>query len=266
MGWGPAMKRNTGVAFRLSVFLSVVLIMLWRLIAVEGRQARLNEELLDAVNRENAPVAIGLLRSGADPNCCADLEGPVYQCFRALFFRAARPIAGDPPLLISLSCRRTARAARVPIEQPELVEELLSRGARATVVDRYGYSPLRYAIESGKTGTVRLLLRHGADPKTDDAGNVLCDAIISRADPAIVEMLFRYGADPNRACDDSTPLGWALRKSDCPNVSILLAHKADPNKTTYFGQDFGYLRPLEYAVRVHLKSSAEMLSKAGAAR
>ena len=93
--------------------------------------------------------------------------------------------AGDTPLHIAAAAY-----------QPEIVEQLLSRGANASARNRRGAEPLHYAADGApgspwwnpqaQQAVVGLLIRAGADPNTEDKAGVtpLHRAVRARCSPA----------------------------------------------------------------------------------
>jgi len=121
-----------------------------------------------------------LLEHGSDPNICPSEIGSssydhvvpplsaVASCGKNALVRIL--IKFGARLDHADSCGRTAlhfaimESTKNDTSTAEIL--LLSAGADANVMDKYGYSPLYLACERGKTELVNLLLSRGANPTT----------------------------------------------------------------------------------------------------
>ncbi|HEY0831806.1 MAG TPA: ankyrin repeat domain-containing protein [Candidatus Dormibacteraeota bacterium] len=115
--------------------------------------------------------------------------------------------AGDTPLHIAAAAHR-----------PEMVAELLARGANVRAINRRGAQPLHYAVDGGpgsplwnpaaQRETVAALLSAGADPNAVDKNGTapLHRAVRNRCATAVAALL-EGGADPmKRNGSGSTPM------------------------------------------------------------
>jgi ankyrin repeat protein len=115
----------------------------------------------------------------------------------------ARSTAGNTPLLLAARPARSYRA----------VQLLLDRGADARATNRYGASTLMAAAAGGDADSVRLLLRHGADPN---------------ARPAFDQAGFLFGGG-------RSPLMWAAFRGDLTVMNLLVDAGADVNLPGLYG-------------------------------
>ncbi|KAH0322878.1 hypothetical protein KCU71_g3353, partial [Aureobasidium melanogenum] len=126
--------------------------------------------IVACMGRQTTEYLKFLLDAGADPNQDPDVATYPLALVAALY---------HDPDVIDLLLRHGARlehsgslAAAARLGNEPMIRRLLDRGAR---LDNDGYSlgartsPLHVAVESGRIGVVRILLRHGADPAVTDA-------------------------------------------------------------------------------------------------
>lgn len=107
-----------------------------------------------------------LLAAGADPD------------------RASGPGASDLPLCGAACGGHT-----------EVVEALLSAGARPDLREEFGFTALRWAVGLGHAATVELLLAHGADPLLPGPqGEAMLVLAARRGSPRTVRALLAHGA------------------------------------------------------------------------
>ncbi|KAK7867803.1 hypothetical protein R5R35_001215 [Gryllus longicercus] len=106
------------------------------------------------------------------------------------------------------------------------VRRLIHSGAYVNYTDRYGSTPLVYAVFNDHADVVSLLLQRGADVNAVNlAGNSALHWAAMR-DPSgrCVELLVRAGADVNaRDLYGATPLHWAAQCNNEEAVRALLA-------------------------------------------
>lgn len=95
--------------------------------------------------------------------------------------------------------------------------------------DKYGRTPLSYAVQGGKIGIVSRLLDSGAKPNSEDGK---CRTPLSYAAtasfPRIVKMLLSRGAYINLEAPNGSPLVGAIMAGSMESVRVLLEHGADP--------------------------------------
>ena len=115
----------------------------------------------------------------------------------------------------------------------ELVAELLERGAKADVTNKYGSSPLARSREARRTcELVELLLDAGANveaPNGDGQTALMLAARVGSLD--IAKLLVERGADVNarEAWRDQTALMWAVDGNFPELTQFLIEHGADVN-------------------------------------
>ncbi|CAO1331540.1 unnamed protein product [Diamesa serratosioi] len=203
-----------------------------------------DEPLRLALRNKHYDVARCLLERGADPN-------------KRYFFGAEINLANDTESLELLlnfgACTETRdRSGLTPLMRyarsstgMEPVLLLLKYGAdvNAMADGRNDFrTVLHYAILSGNTNLVTLLLKQGAKvdmsppaPEPDRASPL--DLAILRGDPALVRLLLEYGANVNRCSPIiGSPLHVACADKISHRVEImkmLLSYGADPNLRVY---------------------------------
>jgi ankyrin repeat protein len=114
----------------------------------------------------------------------------------------------------------------------ELVAELLDRGAKADVTNRYGSSPLAEAVKIGDLQLVTQLLDAGADvdsPNGDGQTALMLSARVGSLD--IAKLLVERGADVDakEAWRDQTALMWAVDGNFPELTQLLIDNGADVN-------------------------------------
>jgi len=122
------------------------------------------------------------------------------------------------------------------------------------------------ACKKGDLKTIKLLLKTGADSnQTDKFGRTpLCYAIYN-GDLEIVELSLKAGADPNKANNSgATPLYLTMRYGYLKIAELLLKAGADPkqvnidgNAPLYWAAPYGHLEMAETAKIVKLIKSYE---------
>lgn len=117
------------------------------------------------------------------------------------------------------------------------VDALLSDGASAIAINRYGATPLSEAVRIGSGPLIEKLLKAGADPNTlvtAQAETVLMKA--SRdGNVDAVKVLLEHGAEVNvkENFRGQTAVMWAAAEGHAAIVSLLAAHGADLNLRSY---------------------------------
>lgn len=171
--------------------------------------------------------------------------------------------------------------------QPDCVDLLIKKGADVNAVNNAGVTALiraatnfdkaRLLVEAGadvkarthlgntalilaarrygNSATVKLLLKHGADPKDanpfDEARFTALWAATECGDLESVRVLADKGADVN---ERGIPLTLAAYRNDVPMVQFLLERKTDPNQRAIVAQ----------AAENHCVEAVELLLKSGA--
>ncbi|KAH6895887.1 ankyrin repeat-containing domain protein [Thelonectria olida] len=166
-----------------------------------------NTALVDAINRRRIEIATLLLDHGADAN--------------------AKDLFGNP-IIVAI-----VKDSKLPIPDKAAISRLLlSHGANPNVADAaWSIYAICYAMETGSTELVKLLLSHGAttDKKMHTGETLLLYALDNgKIDQA--KALVEHGADPNAADKKGrTPLMQAISKGNVPLIKMLRTHGADVN-------------------------------------
>ena len=128
--------------------------------------------------------------------------------------------------LLHKACRARNRGA---------IAALLRKGVNVNVADNLGSTALVHAVGSKDVGSVRMLLRAGADPQ---GALLLCFKTRMFAESeACAEMIVQHGGDVNEnALQSLSLLCWAVEYSHAKAVNFLLEHGADVGRTvTWYG-------------------------------
>jgi len=127
----------------------------------------------------------------------------------------------------------TALHWAVQTDRLDLVEALISAGAKVKVTNRWGVTPLALAVTNGNPAITLALLQAGADPRAavPVTGTPLLTAARS-GNPEVVRALLAAGVNPNEAEETSgqTALMWAAADDHPAAVKALLAAGADVRK------------------------------------
>lgn len=89
----------------------------------------------------------------------------------------------------------------VKVDSLEMVGALLDGGATVNVLDRWGHTPLLYAVEGENIAMIRLLLNAGADPDLGSMSSIRRNKYkpmglaVMIKNPTMVRMLLAAGAD-----------------------------------------------------------------------
>jgi ankyrin repeat protein len=179
---------------------------------------------------------------------------------------------GLDTLLLSATCN----------QQRRIVEYLLDHGAKVSVADNCGRTPLFWAISRGDEEIASLLLEHGADPNIyDDDGytplrkalekrrqvnNRVKERLMNRAKETLITsatLLLDNGADPNIPDKKGQTVLLVAANTSYANstefVSLLLSKNADPNIPSEDGET-----PLSVAKKGKNHDVVELLLRHGA--
>ena len=122
-----------------------------------------------------------------------------------------------------------------------MLQKLLDEGADVELKNKFGTTPLGFAIYHNDDKLVETLLRHGANPNVIDGNGLyspLSEACVANK-TSTVKLLLNYGADVNYQYNKSETALTVATKG-CKHfelVQLLLEHGANPKLTDSYGQD-----------------------------
>lgn len=169
------------------------------LYSVYRRQAQLDHNLMVALSNWDVEAVERLVRNGA----------------------SARKVSAS-----GVSC--AVLAATLPT--PDLLREVLDRGAPASPVRPFAPNPLLIAAQSGRAPHIQLLLERGAQVDTTDADGktALMYATAATGTPEVLRTLLHAGARIDHADHKGqTALMWAIAWNDSRYVELLRDAGAD---------------------------------------
>ena len=155
----------------------------------------------------------------------------------------------------------TPLSQAVYAQEPEIVTELLARGAKPNVADSEGVAPLSLACELGNAAIVGQLLDVGADVRAAAPDGTSALAICARFGPAAaVQRMLARGAAADRPDErGQPPLMWAASSGRVEAIRLLLKAGADANTVTKGG-----FTPLFFAIKSGVPEATQALLVAGA--
>ncbi|KAL2830514.1 ankyrin repeat-containing domain protein [Aspergillus cavernicola] len=124
----------------------------------------------------------------------------------------------------------TVLLAAAAINNRDIIEFLLSRGAKIDIPDSYHRTPLLDAARGGRDKIVGILLKHGTNVEAKQHSSVtpLIAASMYPSYPSSVELLLKHGADVGHAMDDGwMALHYAARHGNDKLVRVLLEYGAE---------------------------------------
>ena len=145
-------------------------------------------------------------------------------------------------------------------DDAEMVSRLLAAGADVNRTNRYDETPLSLACVNGNSGIVEDLLELGAYPNLHAAGEPPLLTCARSGSIETVKLLLRHGANPNvtDAWKGQTALMWAAAEDHVTVVETLVAHGADVNLASTAGET-----PLLFAVQLGHDDTMRTLLAAG---
>jgi ankyrin repeat protein len=163
---------------------------------------------------------------------------------------AARGEVTDFPLLIAAL-----------IENKEIAQLLLDRGAEVNKANKYGNTALHFAAQDGRNELLSMLIERGANVNAKDGfGNTVLYYAFKNKQFIAIETLIKNGANINRERQDvETPLCDAAYKGYKEIVHMLLDKGAEVDKARKDG-----VTPLLSAARNGHKEIVQMLLNKGA--
>jgi ankyrin repeat protein len=157
--------------------------------------------LVEAAKARNSAAAISLLQKRIDPNI-PEPDGT------------------------------TALHWAVRYDDATLVERLIKAGAKASVANRYGVTPIALACESASAAVVEHLLKAGVSPNaTGPLGETALHTCAHTGNVEVARALIARGAAVNTGDNwrGQTPLMWAAAQGHAPMVRVLVEAGADVN-------------------------------------
>lgn len=115
-------------------------------------------------------------------------------------------------------------------EDLEIATLLISAGAKVSVADDYGVTPLWLASTTGNGHIVQKLLQAGADPDVSlPTGETALMTAAHTGRPEVVRLLLEHGATVNgkETVSGQTALMWAAAEGHTEATQVLIAHGAD---------------------------------------
>ncbi|KAH8695748.1 ankyrin repeat-containing domain protein [Phaeosphaeriaceae sp. PMI808] len=147
---------------------------------------------------------------------------------------------------------RTPLSYAVWIGSVTLVKLLVKAGAQADLKDRIGGTPLSYAICNGYKEVIELLLKGGTQVDLEDISKELLFSAAKKGHEDVVRLLLDTGKTDLdvRDNDSQTPLFWAARNEHKAIVKLLLATgKVDVNAKNKDGW-----APLSHAIEGRIRA------------
>ena len=148
------------------------------------------------------------------------------------------------------------------LEQIDLVNLLLGKGADPNAVNRYGVTPLSLAATNGSPATVASLLDAGAKPNTfSPYGETPLMTAARTGNAKVVSLLLTAGANVNtkETWRGQTALMWAAAEKNAAAAKVLIEMGADVS-----ARSDGGMTALLFAARVGHINTVSTLLKGGA--
>jgi len=137
--------------------------------------------------------------------------------------------------------------AAMRLQYRSIAKELINYGADVKKKDRYGATPLWYAVHRVDLEITKLLLNKGAKLDATSASLGLQRAV-ERKNTDMLKLLLSSGADPNSKYMGAPPLVGACQRKDTTMIRILLDSGADINlKSKYPNMPYDGKSPLDEA-------------------
>ena len=137
--------------------------------------------------------------------------------------------------------------AALRLRYRSIAKTLINLGANVHKRDRYGATPLWWAVHRVDIDMTTLLLNKGAKLDREAASAGLRNAVLDR-NPDMLRFLLNRGADPNSTYMGATPLVYACQQKNMTMIGILLESGADVNfKSKYPNMPYDGKSPLDIA-------------------
>jgi ankyrin repeat protein len=96
--------------------------------------------------------------------------------------------------------------------------------------DKFTWSPLQEAFESGQIRLIELMLEHGADPNKEigPQRTAIYEAV-RRGNIEKIQLLLKYGADINYSVNGKSVMDYPVNTLNVPMIRFLLENDCDPN-------------------------------------
>lgn len=184
------------------------------------KQESLDHELIEAVSNNDLTFVKSLIAQGADINTSYSKESINY--------------SENTPLIIAAESGRY-----------DIVKLLIGLGVDTNKTNKYGETPLYYALGDEKIAT--LLLENQADPNVRPGGGLsLFSIAVRNSNEKIASLLINYKADingkgkvpkgevrtnwfDNKLSDGPIPLSIAIQNNNLDMVNFLIKNGADVN-------------------------------------
>lgn len=115
-------------------------------------------------------------------------------------------------------------------ENPELVQELIAKGANPDSLNCFKQTPLILAAQEGQIATMRILLDHGVDINAiDEAGMTALSSAAEGNHPYALLLLLERGAVIQDLAPGYNPLVQAILSGNQESIDLLLQKGADIN-------------------------------------
>jgi hypothetical protein len=163
-------------------------------------QKLLNLRLIETVRRHDTAKVKKLLVQGADPNAW-ELEEPEFS-LENLIRRFRYPPTPSVALAVAMGDGQLYHS-KPPSEPVEMVELLLSHGAKARAICSNGDPLINTAAFEGYSHCVELFLAHGATVNEKHAnGTTVLMSALAGGDLRTVQVLVDHGVEVNKAYVD----------------------------------------------------------------
>ncbi len=204
------------------------------------QQAVRDHQLLVAIQHNDAPAVLALLRQGADPNARDRKPSRTLWEYLNSLWHPGKPTTELDALHLAIwPWRREDGPYWRSAGNPVIVEALVTHGAALNARDSRGFTPLMAAIADGKNPCAWLLLAHGAEVNGQDKDSGITNLMraVTYENLPLVQALLARGVDPN--VQDKNGLTALMCACFAPRPEIvraLVSHHADVNLRDHSGK------------------------------